>query len=76
MISFTELNSLSFGVPGRLPRIVPEPGETFNGYYLPAGVCVLSRFTHRVSLHVLDDCQHELVDHAAQCRYLPKPNEI
>jgi len=29
---------LSFGVPGRLPRVVPEPGATFNGYFLPAGV--------------------------------------
>ncbi len=29
---------LYFGVPGRLPRIVPESGATFNGHYLPAGV--------------------------------------
>jgi hypothetical protein len=33
---------LSFGVPGRLPRVVPEPGETFNGYFLPGGVCEYS----------------------------------
>ncbi|KAI9710333.1 MAG: hypothetical protein M1820_002828 [Bogoriella megaspora] len=28
---------LSFGVIGRLSRVVPEPGECFNGYNLPAG---------------------------------------
>ncbi|KAG0648396.1 Cytochrome P450 monooxygenase yanH [Hyphodiscus hymeniophilus] len=28
---------LSFGVPGRLPRVVPYPGATFNGYFLPPG---------------------------------------
>lgn len=29
---------MSFGVPGRLPREVPNPGATFNGYFIPAGV--------------------------------------
>lgn len=33
---------LSFGVPGRMPRVVPEPGATFNGHFLPAGVRSLS----------------------------------
>ncbi|KAL2074104.1 hypothetical protein VTL71DRAFT_7882 [Oculimacula yallundae] len=28
---------LSFGVPGRLARIVPAGGATFNGYFLPGG---------------------------------------
>ncbi|RDW56886.1 hypothetical protein BP5796_12953 [Coleophoma crateriformis] len=28
---------LSFGVPGRMPRVVPEPGAKFNDYYIPAG---------------------------------------
>jgi len=31
---------LSFGVVGRLPRIVPEPGATFNSHFLPAGTVV------------------------------------
>jgi cytochrome P450 len=31
---------LSFGVPGRLPREVPEPGATFNGYFIPPGYVV------------------------------------
>lgn len=31
---------LSFGVPGRLPRVVPEPGATFNGYFVPPGTIV------------------------------------
>lgn len=29
---------LSYGVIGRLPRVVPDPGAEFNGYFLPAGV--------------------------------------
>lgn len=28
---------LSFPTPGRLPRVVPEPGATFNGHFVPAG---------------------------------------
>ncbi|KAG4433709.1 hypothetical protein IFR05_010818 [Cadophora sp. M221] len=28
---------LSFGVPGRLARIVPAGGETFNGHFIPGG---------------------------------------
>ncbi|PWY94921.1 cytochrome P450 [Aspergillus sclerotioniger CBS 115572] len=31
---------LSCGVPGRLPRVVPESGAEFNGYYVPAGTVV------------------------------------
>ena len=31
---------LSFGVIGRLPRVVPEAGATFNGYYVPGGTVV------------------------------------
>jgi cytochrome P450 len=31
---------LSFGVIGRLPRLVPDPGATFNGFYIPAGCIV------------------------------------
>jgi cytochrome P450 len=31
---------LSFGVLHRLPRVVPEPGATFNGYEIPAGAVV------------------------------------
>lgn len=29
---------LSFGVPGRLPRDVPEGGQVFHGVFIPAGV--------------------------------------
>jgi hypothetical protein len=35
---------LSFGVIGRLPRVTPEPGAEFNGYSVPAGVCLKSQF--------------------------------
>ncbi|OAT12006.1 benzoate 4-monooxygenase cytochrome P450 [Blastomyces gilchristii SLH14081] len=28
---------LSYGMLGRLPRVVPEPGAEFNGYRVPAG---------------------------------------
>jgi cytochrome P450 len=31
---------LSFGVVGRLPRVVPAPGATFEGHYLPPGTIV------------------------------------
>jgi cytochrome P450 len=31
---------LSFGVPGRLPRDVPDGGATFNGVFIPAGSVV------------------------------------
>ena len=31
---------LSFGVIGRLPRVVPSPGATFHGHFLPAGTVV------------------------------------
>ena len=31
---------LSFGVVGRLPRVVPQPGVTFEGHYLPPGTIV------------------------------------
>ncbi|PLB45247.1 cytochrome P450 [Aspergillus steynii IBT 23096] len=31
---------LSFGVIGRLPRVVPEPGAEFNNYQVPAGTVV------------------------------------
>jgi cytochrome P450 len=31
---------LSFGVPGRLPRVVPKGGATFNGYTLSEGTVV------------------------------------
>ncbi|KAM5440458.1 hypothetical protein McanMca71_003941 [Microsporum canis] len=31
---------LSFGVVGRLPRVVPEPGAEFDGYEVPAGTIV------------------------------------
>ncbi|KAJ5715840.1 uncharacterized protein N7483_013021 [Penicillium malachiteum] len=31
---------LSYGVIGRLPRIVPEPGAEFNGYFIPGGCTV------------------------------------
>jgi cytochrome P450 len=31
---------LSFGVIGRLPRVVPHPGETFSGYFVPGGTIV------------------------------------
>jgi cytochrome P450 len=31
---------LSFGVPGRLPRVVPIGGATFNGYDMPEGTVV------------------------------------
>ncbi|ROV88155.1 hypothetical protein VSDG_09298 [Cytospora chrysosperma] len=35
-----EGNRLSYGPIGRLPRIVPKGGETFQGYYVPAGYTV------------------------------------
>ncbi|KAG0652243.1 Cytochrome P450 monooxygenase [Hyphodiscus hymeniophilus] len=31
---------LSFGVPGRLPRDVPDGGQVFNGVFIPAGYTV------------------------------------
>ncbi|GAB1211560.1 hypothetical protein ATERTT37_000683 [Aspergillus terreus] len=31
---------LSFGVVGRLPRVVPDPGAEFNGYHVPGGTVV------------------------------------
>ena len=31
---------LSFGGIGRLPRVVPEPGATFNDCFIPAGYIV------------------------------------
>ncbi|MCJ1357751.1 MAG: hypothetical protein MMC33_007747 [Icmadophila ericetorum] len=31
---------LSFGVPGRLPRVTPEGGAVFNGYSVPEGTVV------------------------------------
>ncbi|KAF9886623.1 hypothetical protein FE257_011263 [Aspergillus nanangensis] len=31
---------LSFGVVGRLPRVVPEPGAEFNGHHVPGGTVV------------------------------------
>ncbi|KAL1634458.1 hypothetical protein SLS58_010654 [Diplodia intermedia] len=31
---------LSYGVIGRLPRVVPEPGAVFNGHAIPAGSIV------------------------------------
>lgn len=31
---------LSFGVPGRLSRVVPPGGATFNGYFIAGGCCV------------------------------------
>lgn len=31
---------LSFGVPGRLPRVAPKQDLTYAGYKLPAGVSV------------------------------------
>ena len=40
---------LSFGVVGRLPRVVPPGGATFNGHFLPAGhiVSMSSWLMHR-----------------------------
>lgn len=40
---------LSYGVPGRLPRVVPETGAAFNGYLLPCGtvVSISSWMLHR-----------------------------
>jgi len=31
---------LSYGVLHPLPRVVPEPGASFNGYWFKAGVCI------------------------------------
>lgn len=41
--------SLSFGVIGRLPRVVSEPGVIFNGYAVLAGVSLHPRIQPRVS---------------------------
>lgn len=43
-----DCSRLSFGVPGRLPRVVPDSGASFNSYALPAGV---STFTVSVTKH-------------------------
>jgi hypothetical protein len=56
---------LSCGAPGRLPRIVPEPGADFSGYYLPAGVSLLpSSFNSMADEIVL--CIHVDMGHASQ----------
>ena len=31
---------LSYGAPGRLPRVVPPSGHTVAGYHIPAGTVV------------------------------------
>jgi hypothetical protein len=56
---------LSFGVVGRLPRVVPDPGAEFNGYHVPGGVgaCTLGI---GYLLTWIDCCEHELLDHASQ----------
>lgn len=36
---------MGYGPIGRLPRVVPEPGENFHGHALPAGVS----FNHLIS---------------------------
>jgi hypothetical protein len=45
---------MSFGVIGRLPRIVPEPGAVFNGVSIPAGVSYFFPviYCHRLRLSV------------------------
>ncbi|CZS93103.1 uncharacterized protein RCO7_07846 [Rhynchosporium graminicola] len=47
---------LSFGVPGRLARIVPAGGATFNGYFLPGGsfVSMSSWMQHQDELYFLN----------------------
>ncbi len=32
------VDRLSYGVVSRLPRVTPEGGATFNGYFVPEGV--------------------------------------
>jgi len=50
---------LSFGVPGRLPRTVPEEGATFHGYFIPAGYIVsMSSWTLHRNAEVFPDPMH------------------
>jgi hypothetical protein len=50
------MSRLSFGVIGRLPRVTPEPGAVFNGYAVPAGVCLEVQFL------LYDPSQHHPVN--------------
>lgn len=57
---------LSFGVPGRLPRVVPDSGATFNSYALPAGVSTFD-VTGKLSADLLTDRRfHELLGLASR----------
>ena len=39
---------LGYGVPGRIPRVVPREGATFLGHKIPGGVGVLSCITFQL----------------------------
>ncbi|EYE93682.1 cytochrome P450 [Aspergillus ruber CBS 135680] len=47
---------LSFGVPGRLPRVVPKGGAQFNGYAVPEGTIIsMSAWTMHHSEEIFPD---------------------
>ncbi|KAK2836963.1 hypothetical protein FQN49_006545 [Arthroderma sp. PD_2] len=47
---------LSYGVVGRLPRVVPEPGAQFDGYEVPAGSIVgMSSWTMHRNQEIFPD---------------------
>lgn len=41
---------VSFGVPGRLPRVFPQPGAQFNSYYVPERVRKLTGFLYMADI--------------------------
>ena len=78
---------LSYGVIGRLPRVTPEPGTVFNGYAVPAGVCLSLQFllhanpfstpqpVSPTNMHV-DYRRNELVDDASKRKHIPLARQV
>lgn len=73
-------HSMSYGVIGRLPRVVPQEGAEFHGFYLPPGVSKgsCSRTTTKPPPLTLplDDNKYEHMVHAPKQRCIPKPRHF